>query len=346
MIWYVYPMWHKVSFSLIAENHVRELKKHLKIYTIDEKTLPVLSPFTNPLVVLHPYFYPMTRYSKQILYLLHRINGIIGIDVADSDKISNLAVSVTHYAEAMIVPSNFAKNAYISSGVRVPVYVVPHGLDTSWYECPKRVVFFNRLLEIKTRKRLKFLLYFFWHSSYRKGLDLVVRTYQLLRRERKDIVLVAKFISKSSRVQKIIERLGGIVITGWLTEEQKRELYDICDIYLLFSRGGGFELNGLEAISRGEIVIAAKGGAWEDYLPDFSLVKSKRCSYVLKDNPIHSGGGVEINIEKAVDKICKIADNLEKYKAKVKKHVEENIKNKFTWSNVGKMLADILRKYI
>lgn len=342
----VYPMWHRVSFSLIAERHVEQLRKYFKLYTIDERVLNILSPATNPLLIIHPYFYPMSRYAKHIERLLARVRGIIGIDVADSDRISNVAVSMTHYAECMIVPSKWSKEAYVRSGVKVPVHILPHGLDQSWYTDPPRVQFFMNLLDLKRKHGLKYLLYFCWHSEYRKGLDLVLETYKILRRERKDIVLIAKFMSHDGYPHMVIRSLGGIIISGWLSEEQKRELYDIADIYLLFSRGGAFEHNGLEALARNNIVLAAEKGAWTEYLPQFSLLPCRPTRWVLKDNPIHCGGGVEVIVEKAVDKICEIADNLDDYKARVKEYVNAYVKDRFNWVRIGRELADIVRRYL
>jgi len=346
MIWYIYPQWHKVSFSLIAERHIDELRKYFRLYTIDENALSIIDPVTRPLLVLHPFFYPMSKYAKKLQRLLSRIRGIIGIDVADSDRISNVAVSMTHYSEAMIVPSRWAKESYKKSGVRVPIYVVPHGVDREWYESKKSIQFFRKLKDLKEKHGLLYLLYFCWHSEYRKGLDLILRVYEDIRRERKDVVLVAKFMTQNGYPHMVIRRLGGIIVSGWISEEQKRELYDLCDIYLLFSRGGGFELNGLEALSRGEVVLASDEGSWTDYLPDFCLIPSHPCPWVLKDNPIHCGRGREIDVDKAIDKILDVIDHIDDYKARIKEHVENNIKNVFTWENVGKKLADIIRKYL
>lgn len=339
-------MWHKVSFSLIAEKHVRELRKYFRLYAIDELALSGLYPATNPLIILHPFFYPMSKYAKRLQRLLARVRGIIGIDVADSDRISNLAVSMTHYAEAMIVPSNWAKEAYIRSGVKVPVHVVHHGVDSSWFTTPKRLTIFKNIYDLKVNHGLVYLLFFCWHSPYRKGLDLVLRVYELVRKERKDIVLICKFMTPNGEPHRVVRKLGGIIVSGWLTEEQKRELYDVADIYLLFTRGGGFELNGLEALARGNVVLSANEGSWVDYMPSFGLLPSRPCPYVLKDNPIHCGRGREIIVEKAVDKICEVADNLDDYKARIREHVDKHIRGKYTWEYIGRQLAEIIRKYI
>jgi len=726
VIYYVYPIWHRVSFSLIAREHIKQLKRYLKVYEIDELVLPTITPYTRPLLVLHPYFYMAVKYAKRFERILTKSRGIIGVDVADSDRLTIQAVNMTHYTEAMIVPSNFARDAYIKSGVKRPVYVVPHGLSERYYSGRRTINFFRKLWEMKRSRNLKYLLFFCWHcfdeqtrvltkdgfkyyqelssddeiatvnprtfeleyqkplkiwvhdydgimihfngqhydllvtpnhrllvgedisyyesgkhkfrrewkiieaielyneinkrsigwkhhfkrnvvwkgrkietyklpkvelsekypkhvlkvvsnkprilnevpirpllkllawfisegclqyaihnqsymvriatsnpeyaneivnlarelgygasviknkngkiravtisskqlftwlrslgfkanidfrgkkayikfipqfikelssdlieefiltlwkgdgtfyktkngklvpmkytttsrklaedvaelilkigygasinidmggnkehplynviivrryveprvlkkpgivyyrgkvwcvtvpngliiverngkiviagnSPERKGLDLVLKTYRLVREERKDIVLIMKLMTLDPRIHKIVAPLGGIILHGWLTEDQKLELYDHCDIYLGFSRGGGFELNYLEALARGEIVIAPNRGSWVDYLPEFSLVDHHNCPYVLKDNPIHCGRGVEIDVDKAVKKILDIADNLDEYKARVKEYVETKIRKEYTWERVGLKLKNILEKYI
>lgn len=343
-LWYVYPLWHRVSFTLIAQKHIEYLRKHIRVEEIDELAFPHITPHSKPVVFIHPFFFNMIRASKFIARKLHLYGAIIGIDVADSDHISNLAVSMTNYAHCMIVPSNYAKRVYEQSGVTVPVHVIPHGLDQYWFTRPKQIKYFQDLYHLKQKHNLKLLLYYLWHSSYRKGYDLVREFYKRLRRERKDVVLVFKTHTQDGREVYEMRRLGVIHIYGWLTEDQQIELYDLADIYLLFSRGGGFEKNGLEALVRGEVVLAARGGSWEEYLPKWMLVESKTCPYVLKDNPIHDGKGVEVIIEKALDKIHVILDDLEEYRAKVREWIVNYVRKRFTWDIIAKNLLNIYLK--
>jgi len=200
-VWYVYPMWHRVSFTLVAQRHIRELKRYMRVEEIDELAFPHINPHSRPVVILHPYFYVMTRASRLIARRLQHYGALIGVDVADSDHISQLAVSMTNYARAMIVPSTFSKRVYECSGVTVPVHVVPHGLDEEWYTVPNTAVqYFADLVQLKREKRLKYILFFLWHSEYRKGWDLVLEWYRRLRAERKDVVLVLKTVGRNEEL--------------------------------------------------------------------------------------------------------------------------------------------------
>lgn len=344
-IWYVYPKWHRVSFTLIAMKHVDYMRGKLHFDTVDELAFPHIVPSSTPLVLIHPYFFIMIRSSKFIARKLHLYRGFIGVEVCDSDHISPLAVGITDYAQRIIVPSTFCKQVYIESGVKVPVDVVPHGVDPNWYDEPPKVTdIVTDIIRLKRERGLKLILYFLWHSADRKGFPELFEFYRKLRKERKDVMLIVKTMSRDGRELKLLKMLGIINIYGWLSEAEKMSLYDVSDIYALFSRGGGFELNGLEALVRGVPVIAHGKGSWADYVPDFLRVPYKNRVVVLQDNPIHDGYGYTIDVEKAVDKACHILDNLDDYKARVREHAQKVLKNKFRWDLVADRLIEIVRE--
>jgi len=682
-IWYVYPMWKNVSFRVIGDYHVELLKKYFKVEPVDEHAFPLIQVFGNPLVILHPFFYPLQAFEKKISASLGRFCGIIGIDVADSDHISNYAVSLTEYATAIIVPSNFARQAYISSGVKCPVHVIPHGVSTKFIEAKKQEpTAFRYLAELKEKRNIKLVQCWVVHSPTRKGLDILLQYYQALAREYDNVLLVIKTARGVGCIPKTVEYKGGDlenymewkVLKGWLSEGEVMELMDIClagdanlltpdgdipirdiqpgdcvlsindegqlvwdrvlgwserelktslyeietedglvlkltgnhkvytskgwveakdlndgtllllyngkcekdlqvldggrkqhiegtlgefvgssdmgevfpipnlpfsrnaclenvgsatksngsmeetsqtrayqrrnsllswnnrwrrdyrafllpsgekphhasinigckskreinnlaqrksfqgwlysqddtkeqsfsntcselpickadfgtnftlsdnkegtsnnlielyiterqqafsrslrqrrfgfspkdgrvkwskirairktetalqkvydvktttsryfanrilvhncDLYFLSSRGGGFEHPPLLALARGEIVLAGKGGAWEDYLPKWALLPSRKSGKVFSDNPIHDGKGVEVIIDKAVDKTIEIFDNMDEYKARVQEYVNTRVKEEFTWEKIGSMLDGVIRKYV
>jgi glycosyltransferase involved in cell wall biosynthesis len=354
-IWYAYPFWKHVSFGVIGEKHYELLKQYFTITPIDECALPQIQILSYPLIIVQPYFFMMQKYENRIARNLNKIKGIIGVDVADSDHISDLAVRLTEYATAIIVPSNFSRQSLLNSGVKQPVHVVPHGVPTEYLETPpQETTLLTHLANFKKAGNLKLILCYMMHSPYRKGLDLLIQFYNKLQKEYRNVILIVKTAQAVGYFTKPVENIGGIlenhmdgiILKKWLTEQEKIELFDLCDLYFLSSRGGGFEHPALEALARGEIVLGAKGGSWEDYLPDWALIPSKKSGQVLPDNPIHNGCGVELNIDKAVDKALEILTNLDEYKAKVKHYVDTCVKQKFTWEKIGLQLRDIVLKYL
>lgn len=354
-IWYVHPMFKHVSFAVFGEKHYKLLRRYFRVEPVDELAFPFIGITSRPLVMMQPYFYPMQKFERKIARNLGRISGIIGVDVADSDHLSEYAVRLTEHATAMIVPSEFARRSYIRSEVRRPVHVVPHGVDEEWIDAPRQEpTTFHHLARLKERRKLKLILCWILHSPIRKGLDLLLQYYQQLMREYNDVLLVVKTAKGVGYFLETVEKVGGELeyymdgktIIGWLNEREKMELYDICDLYFLSSRGGAFEHPSLEALARGEIVLGAKGGAWEDFLPKWALIPSRRSGQVLPGNPIHDGCGVEVLIDKAVDKTLEIFDNMDEYRARVREHIETCIRRNFTWEVIGERLRDVVGRYL
>ncbi len=355
---YCYPIWHTVSFSLIARKHIEQLRRYTKVYEWDELNLPDIYPVKEYTLFVHPLFGATWRWCQQLRLAesnldkavenlskrFEKYEKVIGIDVADSDRMSDIAVKLTEVYDEVIVPSNFARQSYVNSGVKVPVRVVPHGLDVEWYEGrPKTLADISNqalriLWQLKRVTRKKLLLFWMWHSPERKGWPEVLAFYERLREERDDVALVVKSGAPLDMDAERAKRLEIINIFGWLTEEEKMFLYDICDLTLLFSRGGGFELNGLESLARGVPAIGHRKGAWTDYMPDWLLLREGLKVRVFLDNHIHVGYGYTVDVDDALDKACEILDNLDEYKARTKEYANTHLKPRFNWRRVGEIL--------
>ncbi|RLE83899.1 MAG: hypothetical protein DRJ67_11445 [Thermoprotei archaeon] len=358
---YCYPIWHTVSFTLIAKKHIEQLKRYTRVYEWDELSLPDIYPVKPYTLFVHPLFGATWRWCQmiklgepsldravaQLSKRFDKYEKAIGIDVADSDRMSDLAVRLTEVYDEVIVPSNFARESYVRSGVKVKVNVVPHGLDREWYDSPpvplERInnQALRVLWQLKHMTGKKLLLFWMWHSPERKGWPEVLIFYEHLKRERDDVALVVKTGGPLDIDVERAKRLGIINVFGWLTEEEKMFLYDLCDLTLLFSRGGGFEMNGLESLARGTPVIGHRMGAWKDYMPSWLLIREGLKVRVFVDNHIHVGYGYTVDVDDALDKACEILDNLDEYKERSKEYADTHLKRQFTWENVGKMLWQI-----
>ena len=147
VIIYAYPMWHTVSFTLVAEKHIEWIKKQqlVEIYAVDELAIPTMSPALRHTLVLHPAFFIMHRILqtrvdyrgsfREEYYRWWRDSWgtLVGIDVCDSDAYTDYAVSLANRFDIFIVPSTFCVEVARNSGIKAKIYRLPHGVDPEWY---------------------------------------------------------------------------------------------------------------------------------------------------------------------------------------------------------------------
>ncbi|MEM0459296.1 MAG: hypothetical protein QXZ31_05475 [Thermofilaceae archaeon] len=363
---YCYPIWHTVSFSLIAKRHIEQLRRRgAYVYEWDELSVPRFSAIYRYSLAVHPMFYCVHRWSRMLageggdlsggLETLKSALGyyerVVGFDVADSDAVSPLAVQLAEAVSDVVVPSTWARDVYVGSGVRVPVHVVPHGVPSEWLSSPspgvevsgssafRSVIQFLGLLK---EMGVKVLLFFLWHSPERKGWPEVLEFYKRLRGERDDVVLLVKSLGPLDVDPRVASKMGIVNVFGWLSEAEKMLLYDVADLTLLFTRGGGFELNGLESLARGTPVIAHRRGSWVDYMPDWLLVKEGRRMRVFEGNMVHVGYGYTVDIESALDLAHRILDSPGEWRCRVREYAVQRLAREFTWDAVGERVAELL----
>ena len=354
---YVYPLGHTVSFTLVANKHVEWVKK-LKlfdVYVMDELAISSFAPSYKHKLVLHPGFFVLMRVlqarGKYFEWWWEKFDEKIAVEVCDSDRYSERAVELANMFAKFIVPSRFCVEVAKRSGIRTKVYWLPHGVDPEWYSLPnqwevtpvKHVS--PMLLELylyKLRRNVKYILFWLWHSPERKGWSEVVEVYRRLKRERSDVVLVLKTYNPNTAEYFQVARLGAINVYGWLDDYEKMLLYDLADVNILFSRGGGFELNCLEALARGIPCVASDWGSWTDYVPPYLRVKVGERVQPLPGNLIHVGYGYKVDVESAVDKILDILDNLGEYRARVLEWREKVLSKTFRWDVIARRLKEIL----
>jgi glycosyltransferase involved in cell wall biosynthesis len=368
-ILYAMPLYHTVSFTLVAIKHVDYIEKLnlAKVYMMDELTFAGFYTALKYEAVIHPHIYIWNRVIQRLCRVVndnlkHRIpkyienfknqfNQLIAVDVCDSDRMSDYAVDLLNYADKVVVPSNFCVEVFRSSGVKKPIYRVPHGVDPDWFSMENvwetsPVKKLNPVLIdlylYKTRKKKRFLLFWLWHSESRKGWNEVKELYSRLLKERNDIVLVLKTMTPNSPAFQDVMHLGAVQVYGWLNDYEKMALYDLADITLMFSRGGGFEVNCLESLAREVPCVASYWGSWRDYLPPFLGVKTGEKVKVFDGNAIHVGYGYKVDIEDALNKIHNILDNYNDYGARVEEWRQKVLMNEYSWDLIAQKLVKVI----
>ena len=351
VIYYAYPIDKPVSFRYIAEQHIEYIKQlsNVNIQILNVETLePTLLGFGRN-IVLHPLFYPFlyTHPRPQVLQML-KSKGckIIAFDTADSDSISQQAVSLANLAECVVVPSNFAKQVFNKCGVK-NVEVIPHAIPKE-FTTPERDITHPdliKLAKIKEKKGFIFVHFNLSHSGYRKGADLFAKAMQIVQKENPNIVILLKRLEDIDPYVLLIRKLRTIEVGGYLSYDELRQLYDLSDIMVLTSRGGGFELNTLEAIARGVPTIVPKTGCFLDYIGyTIPVDVTEKRPIVLPDNPIHTGRGWEINVEKLAETILHTVDNIDVYKKRFRRY-SKKVRKEYNYYSITKQILNLLDRY-
>ena len=368
-VYYAYPMWHTVSFSLIAKKHIEYMRKRpgVAVYEIDELQVPNFVPHARGTLVVHPAFFIMTRVLDSFRKRVEDLSGwtveryyswwrahieqLVGVDVCDSDRYSELAVELANMLDKFILPSRYCVEVARRSGVKTRVFYVPHGVDPEWYTTPNLweaapvSSLHPALIEIylyKRRKGKRVLLYWLWHSSERKGFPELAQVYRRLAQRRRDVILVMKTTGPTVPELMSLVDVGVVGVYGWLDDTSKMALYDLADVTLNFSRGGGFELNCLESLARGTPCVASEHGSWTEYVPRFLQVKKGRRVQPLPGNQIHAGYGYAVDVDDAVEKLDWILDNYEEVKARTEEWREKFLSRLYRWDIIADRLLYVL----
>ncbi len=351
-IYYVYPTHHDVSFKYVAQQYISMLRTRYVVREIPELNYYMFTPLRSPLSIVHPFFYSMYQWRKFEFSFFEmyraKVHALLGVEVADTDEIAKEWVDIANeYADAFIVNSKWSYDAYTRSGAKVPVHVVYHAYNP---ELEKDVDFDNvseeiRLIKkLKDEKKFKLVMISLWHSDFRKGADLFHEIAAKLQKERDDVY----FLVKSAIPRADFHDLRMFNITGIIPFTDMVALYKLADAYLLTSRGGSFELNCLEALVAGVPCVSTEGGAWEEFYDDHTrhlLVRSRDRPVVLPGNKIHTGRGVEMDPDSAVEKVIAVLDNADEEREKVRES-RYYLRQKFSYDAVKAQILGVVEKYM
>lgn len=207
----------------------------------------------------------------QVVYgqgdVFYRNNGKykIGFTMLETTGIPKEWVRQCNMMDEIWVPSYFNKNTFRNSGVTVPIYIIPLGIDPNYYS--------PQIVSYKKHKKYTFLSVFEWGE--RKAPEILIRAFSKAFSKKDDVILLCKVINNdaSINIAEEIRKLnlreqGPEIIFLYNTkfaDYDMATLYRSADCFVLSTRGEGWGMPILEAMACGLPVIATNWSSQVDF---------------------------------------------------------------------------------
>lgn len=209
---------------------------------------------------LERFYKPLDHWGKLGFYFdyldrpgILKCERIINSSAWDSslvpaDRVKEINRSVT----LQYVPSQQNLESFQESGVRVPIKLLHYGVDASQF--PYLI-----------RSHSEFFTFgSFSEFSPRKGIDVLIHAFQDEFTQGEAVRLLLKSTRAALAYQISDSRVS--FISGFLDQEALLEFLRQMNVFVLPSRGEGFGLTGLEAMSTGLPLIATNWSGPTEYL--------------------------------------------------------------------------------
>jgi len=161
-------------------------------------------------------------------------------------------------AFAVIACSNYEKEGMIRMGVTPSkIHLVPMGINPDQWQNPEGDKF-RRKYRLEEKK----IVLFAGTKSYHKGAIHLLQAVEKIRQKVKDLILVTIGLpTKEWENNRGLLHEENLLDLGYVSEEEKRDAFDACDLFVMPSRYDSFGIVYLEAWRCGKPVIGAKVGA-------------------------------------------------------------------------------------
>jgi glycosyltransferase involved in cell wall biosynthesis len=197
----------------------------------------------------------------------------IGYTIFEMVRVPSTWVPFCNDMDVIWTGSEYSRDAFVNSGVKVPVKILPHAIDVELYSpsaAPWRIknrrgFAFLSIMDFTDRKAWKETLRAFWKAFGPKDdVCLVLKAYYggFSNDAKRDVLRrIAKFKAESG----IGETAPVLVYTHEINDSDMPGLYRSADCYVSLAREG-FGLTGCEAMACGLPCIGPEVGGSREYM--------------------------------------------------------------------------------
>jgi glycosyltransferase involved in cell wall biosynthesis len=192
----------------------------------------------------------------------------VGFSMLEVDGLPQSWIAAGNQLDEVWTPTPWGAEVFRAAGIRVPVHVVPLGVDTTHF---KPAVEPRALLHDRTI----FVSVFEWAG--RKGWDVLLKAYARAFKPNESVLLLLKVESRApaenpfAAIAQLLPHPTppiGVICNQRLSLGQLAELYQSADCFVLPTRGEGWGMPVLEAMACGLPAIATNWSGMTAFLND------------------------------------------------------------------------------
>ena len=281
----------------------------------------------------------------------------VGYCVWETDKLhSDWIVYINDTVEACMVSCDWSVEVYKNSGITVPVFSVPHGIDVSEF---KDVEPYN----IKGVKPTAYKFYSIFQFIERKHPMALIKSYWAAFQNNEKVALILKTYrhgfsdEEKNIVRETIKRLKAIMpmdnypplylIGDMLSRDQILGLHKAGDCLVSLDRGEGFGLVPFEAgACENPIIVTGFGGVTEYAWPEHSYIVNYTMTPVfgMPQSPWYRGDQMwaEPDLGNAVRLMRHVYKHQEEAANKgrmLKQYIADNL----SWDQMGMRMTEVIK---
>ncbi|SKB14240.1 conserved hypothetical protein [Planktothrix sp. PCC 11201] len=167
-----------------------------------------------------------------------------------------------HNADKIIAVSNYTRDRLIQEQNLdfKPVIVVPNTFDPTQFQIAPKPEYLLDRYNLTAKQPIILSVTRLGKSARYKGYDQILQALGLIRQSFPSIhyILVGKG-DDTPRIKDLIKHLGleyNVTLTGFVSDQELCDHYNLCDVFALPSQGEGFGIVYLEALACGKPVLA------------------------------------------------------------------------------------------
>jgi glycosyltransferase involved in cell wall biosynthesis len=258
----------------------------------------------------------------------------IGYWYWETETLPHGQAAAANYFDELWVATEFVREALISSGVKIPVRVIPPALsalpeapfDRSYFKLPE-----DRPICMSVFDATSFL--------GRKNPIAVIQSIKEIYDNEDDIkpLLVLKTTNlKDSNREELLRLASPVdlrIINKYLSREETLSLVGLADCFISLHRAEGLGLSLIDAMRLGTPLVSTDYSGPKDFANDDTalLVPWEYCQASWDDGPYYGSTWAEPNIKVAAQKIKKVIkrdEDVQKRTMRAKQKVEEHFSRK------------------